>query len=145
VSSPPGNGHETRPLTRTDAWLRLLQPSFSQDFRKYVAWLDHVLDIRPTANERLDASEYDFRVFDTHDALHEAIEARNGENKARVVAGYTPEVGQATTGDRLLLAVLSPSQQAWIGQRQSLAGVGSYTYVGYASGNIEPKVHDEVG
>lgn len=47
--------------------------------------------------------------------------------------------------ERLLLAVLSPSQQAWIGQRQSLAGVGSYTYVGYASGNIEPKVHDEVG
>ncbi|WP_413043829.1 DNA/RNA helicase domain-containing protein [Pseudomonas sp. YJ42] len=54
----------------------------------YLAWLDHMLDIRLTANERLDASEYDFRVFDTPEALHEAIEARNGENKARVVAGY---------------------------------------------------------
>ncbi|AKN26848.1 ATP/GTP-binding protein [Stutzerimonas stutzeri] len=31
----------------------------------YLAWLDNVLDIRPTANDRLDAGEYDFQVFDT--------------------------------------------------------------------------------
>ncbi|MEN1536767.1 DNA/RNA helicase domain-containing protein, partial [Pseudomonas aeruginosa] len=54
----------------------------------YLAWLDDVLDIRPTANQQLDASQYDFKVFDTPEALHAAIAARNQNNKARVVAGY---------------------------------------------------------
>ncbi|OAE57386.1 ATP-binding protein [Achromobacter insolitus] len=54
----------------------------------YLAWLDHTLDIRRTANEVLDAAGYEFRVFDTADELHAAIEAKNSENKARVVAGY---------------------------------------------------------
>lgn len=54
----------------------------------YLAWLDNVLDIRPTANQVLDASDYEFRVFDSPQALHEAIEAKNSTNKARVVAGY---------------------------------------------------------
>jgi DUF2075 family protein/archaellum biogenesis ATPase FlaH len=54
----------------------------------YMAWLDNVLGIRQTANETLDTSEYDFQVFDTPQALHAAIEAKNTQNKARVVAGY---------------------------------------------------------
>lgn len=54
----------------------------------YLAWLDDVLDIRPTANQQLDASQYEFKVFDTPEALHAAIAARNQDNKARVVAGY---------------------------------------------------------
>ncbi|MGE8499687.1 MAG: DNA/RNA helicase domain-containing protein [Pseudomonas sp.] len=53
----------------------------------YLAWLDDVLDIRPTANKQLEAS-YEFKVFDTPEALHAAIEAKNDGNKARVVAGY---------------------------------------------------------
>lgn len=54
----------------------------------YLAWLDDVLGIRPTANQQLDGGEYEFKVFDTPEALHAAIEARNAANKARVVAGY---------------------------------------------------------
>ncbi|MDQ2187539.1 DUF2075 domain-containing protein [Alcaligenaceae bacterium A4P071] len=54
----------------------------------YLAWLDHVLDIRPTANQTLDVSGYEFRVFDSPQALHGAIKAKNTTNKARVVAGY---------------------------------------------------------
>lgn len=55
----------------------------------YVAWLDYVLDIRPTANTELDTLEYDFRVLDTPTALHALIEEKNrASNKARVVAGY---------------------------------------------------------
>ncbi|WP_395026153.1 DNA/RNA helicase domain-containing protein [Comamonas odontotermitis] len=54
----------------------------------YLAWLDNTLDIRETANPTLDGSNYEFRVFDDPVALHEAIEARNTQNKARVVAGY---------------------------------------------------------
>lgn len=55
----------------------------------YLAWLDDTLQVRPTANESLDTSEFDFRVFDSPAALHAAIIERNRvANKARVVAGY---------------------------------------------------------
>ena len=54
----------------------------------YLAWLDDALDIRPTVNKTLSASEFDFRVFDSPEALHAAIEEKNANNRARVVAGY---------------------------------------------------------
>lgn len=57
----------------------------------YIAWLDHVLQIRETANTRLDELDYDFdfRVFDDPTSLRAAIEAKNEErNRARMVAGY---------------------------------------------------------
>ena len=54
----------------------------------YLAWVDDVLQIRPTANNSLDDIPFDFQVFDNPAALHAAIEAKNGNNRARVVAGY---------------------------------------------------------
>ncbi|MBP8307761.1 MAG: DUF2075 domain-containing protein, partial [Burkholderiaceae bacterium] len=55
----------------------------------YLAWLDHCLDIRETANPTLDATEYDFRVFDNPAELHALIELKNrANNRSRVVAGY---------------------------------------------------------
>lgn len=54
----------------------------------YLAWLDNTLGIRETANAVLTPDEFDFRVFDSPEALHLAIEAKNFNNKARVVAGY---------------------------------------------------------
>ncbi|MET3052235.1 DUF2075 domain-containing protein [Pseudomonas alkylphenolica] len=54
----------------------------------YLAWLDHILQIRPTANTHLNGEEYEFKVFHTPESLHEAIKEKNGNNKARVVAGY---------------------------------------------------------
>lgn len=55
----------------------------------YLAWLDDVLEIRPTANKSLDPKEFDFRVIDSPLELHELIEDRNkSNNKSRVVAGY---------------------------------------------------------
>ena len=55
----------------------------------YLAWLDDALDIRPTANETLDTSEYDFRVVDDPNELHALVERRNrATNRSRVVAGY---------------------------------------------------------
>ena len=55
----------------------------------YLAWLDDVLGIRPTANATLEAGEYDFRVLDSPTALHALIDSQNrASNKARVVAGY---------------------------------------------------------
>jgi DUF2075 family protein len=55
----------------------------------YIAWLDHHLQIKPTANLNLDGLDFDFKVFDSPTALHNAIRQKNEvNNKARVVAGY---------------------------------------------------------
>ncbi len=55
----------------------------------YLAWLDDTLDIRQTANNSLNTSEYDFRVFDNPADMHALIESKNRiNNRSRVVAGY---------------------------------------------------------
>jgi DUF2075 family protein len=55
----------------------------------YLAWLDNTLQVRPTANETLDTSEFDFRVFDNPTDLHALIELKNrANNRSRMVAGY---------------------------------------------------------
>ncbi|MGO4550482.1 DNA/RNA helicase domain-containing protein [Lysobacter sp. 2RAF19] len=56
----------------------------------YIAWLDHVLGVRPhEAQPEFDADGFDFRVVDSPSDLHQLIIERNKErNRARVVAGY---------------------------------------------------------
>lgn len=55
----------------------------------YIAWLNHHLQIKPTANLNLNGLDFDFKVFDSPTALHNAIRQKNeANNKARVVAGY---------------------------------------------------------
>lgn len=54
----------------------------------YLAWLDHTLGVRNTANPKLSSEEYEFQVFDSPEAMHHAVAERNGNNKSRVVAGY---------------------------------------------------------
>lgn len=54
----------------------------------YLAWLDDVLDIRSTVNKTLSIDDFDFKVFDSPAELHAAIEEKNTNNRARVVAGY---------------------------------------------------------
>ncbi len=55
----------------------------------YLAWVDHVLQIRQTANTTLEDIDYDFRVCDSPNELRRLIAERNYEiNKARIVAGY---------------------------------------------------------
>lgn len=55
----------------------------------YLAWLDHTLDIRSTANVSLNTSDYDFRVFDNPADLHALVALKNrANNRSRVVAGY---------------------------------------------------------
>ncbi len=55
----------------------------------YLAWLDEVLGIRETANDKLDPEEYDFRVFSSPNELRDAIFEKNRKNnKSRLVAGY---------------------------------------------------------
>lgn len=55
----------------------------------YLAWLDEVLEIRPTANKDLSDISYDFRVYDDPNDLYQILGEKNKEkNSARLVAGY---------------------------------------------------------
>jgi Uncharacterized conserved protein len=55
----------------------------------YLAWVDDVLEIRETANADGFELDFDLRLFDDPQRLHEAIERRNKETRlSRVVAGY---------------------------------------------------------
>ncbi len=55
----------------------------------FLAWLDNTLQIRETANETLDKTDYDFRIVDSPTELQELIFEKNKlHNKARLVAGY---------------------------------------------------------
>ena len=55
----------------------------------YLAWLDHALEVRTTANTDLDGIDYDFQVFDSPGDMQRAIQEKNRKsNKARMVAGY---------------------------------------------------------
>jgi len=55
----------------------------------YLAWLDHTLEVRSTANAFLDPGTFDFRVYESPNELHQSIVEKNKvNNKARVVAGY---------------------------------------------------------
>ncbi len=115
----------------------VVHPSYASQFRcngsdGYLAWLDDVLDIRPTANQQLDASQYDFKVFDTPEALHAAIAARNQDNKARVVAGYCwpwrskkdPRQQDIVIGDYQRQWNLDQDGSLWIIAENSIEQVG---------------------
>ena len=55
----------------------------------YLAWVDNVLQVRPTANTTLDDIDYEVRVFDDPNVMRMAIKKKNHlANKARMVAGY---------------------------------------------------------
>ncbi len=68
--------------------------SLSSQFRcngsdGYLAWLDHILQIRETANTSLQGIDYDFKIFSNPTDLRDAIAEKNKiNNKARMVAGY---------------------------------------------------------
>jgi len=56
----------------------------------YLNWLDDVLQIRVTANyENWGNGQYEFRVFDRAEDLYAALQKKNNDNKARLVAGYS--------------------------------------------------------
>jgi len=99
----------------------------------YLAWLDHTLQIRETANEMLDTLEYDFRIVDSPAKLHDLIRTKNKiNNKARVVAGYCwdwiskkkPLLKDIVIGDYRATWNLDTDGQAWIIKPDSVSEVG---------------------
>ncbi len=99
----------------------------------YLAWLDNTLQIRETANDRLDTSDYDFRIFDNPAELHDLIRLKNKEkNKARMVAGYCWKwiskkhsvLKDIVIGDYKATWNLTEDGQAWIIKPDSVSEVG---------------------
>lgn len=99
----------------------------------YLAWLDNSLQIRKTANETLEGADYDFRVFDNPQGLHDVIKEKNVEkNKARVVAGYcwkwvsknNTELKDINIGNYGATWNLTADGQAWIIKPNSVSEVG---------------------
>lgn len=56
----------------------------------YLAWLDHTLEIRDTANYDMEDIDYDIRILDSPAKMQELIIERNrtSHNRARILAGY---------------------------------------------------------
>jgi hypothetical protein len=99
----------------------------------YLAWLDNTLEIRTTANEKLDQEEYDFRIFDSPSELHDWVRSKNRDkNKARMVAGYCwdwiskkePQLRDIVIGSYAATWNLDAYGQAWIIQPNSVNEVG---------------------
>lgn len=99
----------------------------------YLAWLDQVLGIRETSNEKFSPAEFDFRIVDSASELKCIIESRNRErNRARMVAGYCWE--WKSKRDPSAMDIVFPDFQAqwnltkdgslWIEAPQSVREVG---------------------
>lgn len=55
----------------------------------YLAWLDHVLEIRETANYDINDIDYDIRICDTPNEVRDIVVEKNSSpNHARLLAGY---------------------------------------------------------
>jgi uncharacterized protein len=99
----------------------------------YIAWLDNTLQIRDTANIKLKATDYDFRIMDNPAELHALIRQKNTEkNKARLVAGYcwnwiskrNPQLKDITINGYKATWNLDTDGQAWIIKPDSVGEVG---------------------
>ncbi|HEY1074754.1 MAG TPA: DUF2075 domain-containing protein [Patescibacteria group bacterium] len=98
----------------------------------YLAWLDHVLQIRETANTTLDGVDYDFRVCDSPEEVRQLILEKNQNNKARMVAGYCwnwksvndKDAYDIEIGDFKAKWNLKSDGQAWIIKPNSVSEVG---------------------
>lgn len=99
----------------------------------YLAWLDNTMQIRQTANETLDAVDYDFQIVDTPGELHDWIREKNLEkNKARMVAGYCwkwiskrqPQLKDIVIGEYSATWNLTEDGQGWIIKPGSVREVG---------------------
>lgn len=99
----------------------------------YLAWLDEILQIKDTANDTLAGINYDFRVVDSPQELHDLIINMNKiNNKSRMVAGYcwnwvsknNPNLIDIKIDDYQAKWNLSKHGQAWIIHPDSVTEIG---------------------
>ncbi len=99
----------------------------------YLAWIDNILQIRPTVNETIDDINYDFFVMDSPLLVHQEIIRKNTlNNKSRIVAGYcwnwisknNPDLKDIIIGEYAATWNLRSHGQAWLVHPDSVKEVG---------------------
>jgi hypothetical protein len=98
----------------------------------YLPWLDDALGLEAREHDVFDRRSFDFRIIDSPAELHELIEARNGGNQSRVVAGYCwdwkskrdPRAFDIEIGDYRRRWNLGSDGSLWIISPKSVAEVG---------------------
>jgi uncharacterized protein len=99
----------------------------------YLPWLDNLLQIKETANEKLESIDYDFRIFNDPRSMHNEIVSKNKHNnKSRMVAGYCwkwiskndPTLKDIVIGDYSATWNLKQHEQTWIIRPDSVSEVG---------------------
>lgn len=101
----------------------------------YLTWLDNTLGLRETISTVLEPDEFDFRIVDSPNELHELITERNAvNNKSRVVAGYCWDWDSKKNPDRYDIVIpeqgyakrwnLSKDGSLWIVSKESIDEVG---------------------
>lgn len=74
-----------------DEDMRLVSQFRCNGSEGYIAFLDHILGIKETANFDGFEMDYDIRIFDSALEMREALRFKNERNKARMLAGYCYE------------------------------------------------------
>lgn len=55
----------------------------------YMAWLDNILEVRPSDGQLFSRDRFDFKIVDSPTQLHKLVKEKNKiNNKSRLVAGY---------------------------------------------------------
>lgn len=108
----------------------------------YLPWLDNMLQIRETANVKLDTADYDFRVVDSPNELRDLIMEKNKErNRARLVAGYC--WNWVSKGNSNLMDIVIPEYD--FRMKWNLASDGNLWIVGDNSVNEVGCIHSSQG
>ncbi len=99
----------------------------------YLAWIDQILQVRETANETLEGLNYDFRVIDDPQIIHNKIIDQNKlDNNSRMLAGYCWDWISKVYFDRKDIVIgdykatwnLSSHGQGWLAHPESVTEVG---------------------
>lgn len=100
-----------------------------------MAWLDHSLQIRETANTTLEGINFDFQIFSSPNEVFEIIKEKNKENnKSRMVAGYCCDWNSKKNPDEMDIVIpehdfakqwnLADDGMLWLIKEESINEIG---------------------
>ncbi|MDZ7758098.1 DNA/RNA helicase domain-containing protein [Rhodohalobacter sp.] len=122
------------------AGAEIIETELSSQFRcngsdGYMAWLDHALQIRETANTDLEGIDFDFRVLSSPNEVFDLIKVKNREtNKSRMVAGYCWDWNSKKNPDEMDIVIpehdfakkwnLADDGMLWLIKEESINEIG---------------------
>ncbi|WP_069130086.1 DUF2075 domain-containing protein [Rhodohalobacter halophilus] len=123
-----------------EAGAEIIETELSSQFRcngsdGYMAWLDHALQIRETANTDLKGIDFDFQIFSSPNEVFDKIKEKNKENnKSRMVAGYCWDWNSKKNPDEMDIVIpehdfakkwnLADDGMLWLIKEESINEIG---------------------